>query len=99
MTLDDPGSFLRGTVTLTATAADGAGAGVATVRIQRSPADADELDGHLHRHAAPYSCSLNTTSLLNDDFDLRAIATDAPGNTTTSDLAASTSTTSCRRSR
>ncbi len=88
VTLDDPGSFVRGTVTLTATAADGAGAGVTSVKLQRATADTTSWTDICTDTMSPYSCSLNTTSLLNDAYDLRAIATDAAGNTTTSDLAA-----------
>ena len=46
--------------------------------IQRSPADT--TSGRTSAPtAAPYSCSLNTTTLANDAYDLRAVATDAPG--------------------
>ena len=87
VTLDDPGAYLRATVTLTATASDGGGAGIATVRLQRSLADADSWSDICTDASAPYTCSLGTTALTNGEaYDLRAIATDGAGNTHTSDI-------------
>lgn len=86
VTLEDPGAYLSGTVSLAATASDGTGAGLASVRIERSVAEADAWTEICTDVATPFACALDTTTLANDDFDLRAIATDGAGNTTTSDL-------------
>ena len=68
------------------------------MRIQRSPADADDWTDICTDDAAPYTCSLNTTTLANDDFDLRAIATDVAGQRDDERRSpTSTSTTSRRR--
>jgi hypothetical protein len=88
VTLDDPGSYVRATITLTATAADGTGAGVASVKLQSAPADTTTWTDICTDTTTPYTCSLNTTTLANDAYDLRAIATDAAGNATTSDSVA-----------
>ena len=84
--LADPGDDVRGTITLAATASDGAGSGVASVRIQRSLADADNWTDVCTDASSPYACALSTTSLSDDSYDLRAIALDVAGNTTTSAL-------------
>ena len=82
--IDDLAADVRATITITATAADGAGSGVVSVRFQRSPAAANTWTDICTRASAPYSCTLDTTALANDDLDLRAIATDAAGNASTS---------------
>ena len=84
--LADPGSDVRGTITLTATATDGAGSGVASVRMERALADIDSWTEICTDATSPYTCPLSTTSLADDGFDLRAIATDVAGNVTTSAL-------------
>lgn len=85
VTMGDPGAFLRATVTLTATAGD-AGSGVASLRLQRSSTGANAWTDVCTQPSSPASCPLNTTTLPNGGYDLRAIATDAAGNTTTSAL-------------
>ena len=75
VTLDDPGANLAGTVTLSATATDAA-SGIASVVFQRSPADAGTW--------TTITGSWDTTGVADGLYDLRAIATDAAGNTTTS---------------
>jgi hypothetical protein len=85
VTMGDPGAFIRGTVTLTATAAD-AGAGVATLRIQRAPTGSATWTDVCGGAAVPASCPLNTTTLAEGGYDLRAIATDGAGHVTTSAL-------------
>lgn len=87
VSVNDPGGLLRGTVAIGATATD-AGTGVASVRIQRAPAESGTWTDICVDTNAPYSCSLDTTTLANDLFDLRAIATDALGNVTTSAIVA-----------
>ena len=86
----DPGPWLRGTVALTATASH-AGAGVASVQIQRALHNSGTWTTICTDSSAPYTCSLNTTTLTNGaSYDLRAIATDSatPAHTTTSAVVA-----------
>lgn len=84
VSLTDPG-VMRGVVTLTTTAAD-ADAGIDTVAIQRSPAGSGTWTTICTASADPYSCRFDTTTDATPDgkYDLRAIATDYAGNTTTS---------------
>ena len=84
-TMSDPGAFLRATVTLSATATD-TGSGLATLRIQRSPTGANTWTDVCSATTSPANCSLNTTTLANGGYDLRAIAADLAGNATTSAL-------------
>lgn len=83
VTLADPGALLAGTVTLQATASD-ATTSVASVRFQTSPAGSGQWTDRCTVTAAPFTCAWNTTSVANGAYDLRAIATDAAGNTATS---------------
>jgi fibronectin type 3 domain-containing protein len=85
VTMADPGAFLRATVTLTASATD-AGSGVASVRIQRAPAGSSTWTDVCTVTSGPYGCPLNTATLTDGGYDLRAIATDAAGNASTSAL-------------
>jgi chitinase len=82
-TMNDPGAYLRGTVSLTAAGTD-AGSGVANVTIQRSPAGAGTWTAVCTDTTSPYSCSFDTTAVADGLYDLRAITTDNAGNTTTS---------------
>ena len=84
-TMGDPGAFLRATVTLTATAGD-TGSGLATLSIQRAPTGSGTWTDVCSTTASPASCALNTTTLTEGGYDLRAIATDLAGNATTSTL-------------
>jgi hypothetical protein len=70
-TMDDPGDYLRATVALTAAASD-AGSGVASLVFERSPAGANAWT------AAP--ASWDTTAVTDGLYDLRAVVTDAAGN-------------------
>lgn len=81
-----PGPAVRGTATVSITAADEGGSGVASVRLQRSPAEAGAWTDICTDTTAPYSCAWVTTSLANDDYDLRAIATDNAGQSATSEI-------------
>jgi chitinase len=81
VTMTDPGTPLRGTKTFTATASD-THSGIASVVIQSSTGGSwTEL---CTETSAPYSCSVDTTSLTNGTYSFRAVATDRAGNTTTS---------------
>ena len=79
----DPGSPLRGTVTLAATAADTL-SGVARVVIQLAPAGTSAWQDACTVTTAPYSCRFTTTTLAGGGYAFRAMATDAAGNTATS---------------
>ena len=83
----DPGALLRGTITVGATATDISG--VTSVAIQRSPAGANTWTQICSDNTAAYSCSWNTTGVADGSYDLRAIATDTGGRTTTSAVIAS----------
>ena len=74
-TMGNPGADLSGTVTLTSTTSDG-GSGIASVTYQLSPANA----GTWTNQAA----SWNTTGSPDGLYDLRVIAIDNAGNSTTS---------------
>jgi Bacterial Ig domain len=87
VSLVDPGTAIHGTVTLTANASDPYGSGVASVRIERALAGSGNWTAICTASSAPYSCSLDTTSLVNDYYDLRAIATDNTGFTSTDSIA------------
>jgi chitinase len=83
-TMTDPGTYLRGTVTLGATAGDGAGSGVANVKIQRSPAGLSTWTDVCTDTTSPYSCSFNTATVTDGLYDFRALATDNVAKTTVS---------------
>jgi hypothetical protein len=81
--MTDPGTPLRGTVTLNATGTDG-GSGVADVKIQRSPAGAGTWTDVCTDTSSPYSCSWDTTGVSDGLYDFRAVTTDNATNTTNS---------------
>ena len=87
VTVSDPGAYIRQTVTLTGTAGD-AGSGVASVTVQRAPTGSSTWTTVCAGTSSPTNCTLNTTTLTDGGYDLRAIATDVAGNTTTSLLVA-----------
>ena len=78
VSLADPGSPLRGTVTLNPWAGDGTGSGIASLIVQRSPAGAGTW--------ITIGTSWNTTGVADGSYDLRARATDNAGNTANSVL-------------
>ena len=78
VSLADPGSPVRGTVSLSPSADDGTGSGVATLIVQRSPAGAGTW--------TTIGTSWNTGSVADGTYDLRARATDNAGNTANSAL-------------
>lgn len=73
VSLADPGSPVRGTVTLNPSADDGSGSGVATLIVQSSPAGAGTW--------TTIGTSWNTTAIGDGSYDVRARATDNAGNT------------------
>jgi hypothetical protein len=78
VSLTNPGSPVRGTVSLSPSADDGTGSGVATLIVQRSPAGAGTW--------TTIDTSWNTGSVADGSYDLRARATDNAGNTADSAL-------------
>ena len=74
-TMGNPGADLGGTVTLTSTTNDG-GSGLASVTYQLSPANANTWTNQ--------AASWDTTSSPDGLYDLRVIAVDNAGNSTTS---------------
>ncbi len=83
--LADPGSVLSGTVALAATAADANAIG--SVRFERSPAGANAWATIDTDTSAPYTASFVTAAAGDGFWDLRAVATDAAGNSTASPVA------------
>ncbi len=87
VTLNDPGTYLRGSVSLTAT---GTSTGtISSVRIQRAPTGSSTWTDVCTKTAAPYTCSLATTSLADGAYDLRAVLLDSSGQTVTSAVVSS----------
>lgn len=82
VSVEDPGTYLNGTVTLNATA--NAGAGITSVRIQRAPTGTTTWTDVCTDTTAPYSCSWDTRTVTDGGYDLRAVLLDASGRTTTS---------------
>ena len=84
----DPGSPLRGSVTVTVTASDLSGATIASVRVQRAAAGSGSWTDVCTDTTSPYSCALDTTALPDGFYDLRAIATNSAAETRTSAVVA-----------
>lgn len=85
ITMEDPGTPLRGTVTLAATAT--APLAGATVAIQISPGGANAWSTVCTDATAPYTCSLDTTTKAFGSYDFRAQLTEVA--TKTSNVVAS----------
>ena len=81
--ITDPGTPLKGTVSVSATGTDG-GSGVANVKVQRSPAGAGTWTDICTDASSPYSCSWDTTAVADGLYDLRSVSTDNAGNSTNS---------------
>lgn len=82
VSLNDPGTDLTGTVDITAAA--NSTAGVTSVRIQRAPTGSATWSDLCTDTTAPYSCTWNTTTVVDGSYQLRAILLDGSGKTTTS---------------
>lgn len=83
LTVVNPGSPLRGSITLSGTATD-SGSGVASVQMQYAPAGSTSWTSACTDITAPYSCTFNTTAIADGLYDLRVLATDAVGNSAAS---------------
>ena len=86
--ITDPGTPLKGTVTVSATGTDTGGSGVANVKVQRSPAGAGTWTDICTDASSPYSCSWDTTGVTDGLYDLRSVSTDNAGNSTNSSTVA-----------
>lgn len=85
VTITDPGTPIRATITINAgTPTDTGGSGIASVAIQRSPAGAGTWTSICSDTTAAYSCSFDSTTVTDGLYDFRALATDNAGNTTAS---------------
>lgn len=84
VSMEDPGVYLTGTVTLSASAT--ARAGVASVAIQRSPSGAGTWTTTctVTSGTSPYSCAWVSSSTPDGLYDFRAVLTDTAGVVTTS---------------
>lgn len=82
VSVEDPGAYLSGTVSVASTASSTAG--IASVRIDRSPAGSGTWTALCTDATAPYTCPWDTTGVTDGLYDLRAVMTDSLGRTTTS---------------
>lgn len=82
VTVDDPGSYLGGSVALKATAA--ASAGVTSVRIEFAASGVTTWTAVCTDTTSPYSCTMNTLSISDGPYDVRAVMVDKSGRSTTS---------------
>jgi hypothetical protein len=80
VTLNNPGSPVSGTISLSASTTGDA----TSVTFSRSPAGAATWTAIGTDGSAPYAASLNTTTVGDGLYDLRAVVTDAVGNTSQS---------------
>jgi hypothetical protein len=83
VTMTDPGSPLRGMVSLGVTTND-AESGVATVEVQYQRSGTSTWTTACTLTVDPWSCRYDTTKLPDGTYAFRAVATDAAGNGTTS---------------
>lgn len=79
VSLDNPGAYVSGTITLSANAASSNG--VASVQVQQRATGTTAFATICTTSVAPYTCSWATTGLANGSYDLRALLTDKKGNT------------------
>ena len=87
VTLANPGSPVRGTVALSATATDNRSS-MASVTFQRRPSSGGQWSDIGSDAQTPFTANWNTSGLTDGSYDLRAVALDAAGNSTTSAVVA-----------
>jgi len=85
VTMTLPASPLSGTATLASTAAD-ADSGMAQVQYSYAPDGTSSWTAACTATNAPYSCTLNTTSIVDGTYSFRAISSDAAGNVSTASV-------------
>ncbi len=88
VTMTDPGSPLRGTITLVAGASDDE-SGVAHVAVDYARTGTSTWTPACTVEAEPYSCRFDSTKVVDGSYAFRAVATDAAGNTRTSAVVSS----------
>lgn len=84
VSVEDPGLYLRGLVTLLANA--NAPGGVQSVAIQFAPAGTTSWRTVCTDSSSPYSCAWDTTAVASGSYDLRAVLTPVSGSVLTSAL-------------
>ncbi|KZE94785.1 hypothetical protein AVP42_00712 [Agromyces sp. NDB4Y10] len=89
VSVQNPGTGLKDTVSITAAASD-AETGIRDVVVQVQAAGATTWTTLCTATASPYRCSWDTRTVPDGSYDLRAIATDNAGYTTTSALVRTT---------
>jgi chitinase len=77
-------AYVRATISLAATLGDGNGAGITTVNYQMRVNGTSTWNDACTVATAPFSCTGDTSSVPDGLYDVRAIATDGAGFTTTS---------------
>ena len=82
VSMEDPGSFLTGTVGLTASATSTSG--VTSVRIQYAPSGSSTWTDVCTDTSSPFTCAWDTTKVADGTYSFRAILVDGAGGTTTS---------------
>lgn len=82
VSVNDPGAYLRGTVSINANA--NASVGVVSIKLQRQTTGSSTWVDLCTDTTAPYSCPWDTTTVTDGGFSFRAILTDTLGLTTTS---------------
>ena len=89
VSMEDPGAYLTGTVSLRASAS--ASSGVASVVIQRAAGGTTSWTTvcTITTGTSPYSCPWSSTTVSDGLYDFRAVLTDGAGRTTTSTTMAS----------
>ncbi|UNK45548.1 Ig-like domain-containing protein [Arthrobacter sulfonylureivorans] len=83
VSMENPGVYLTGTVTLSAAASSKAG--VTSVTIQRSTSGTSAWTDICADATSPYGCSWNSATVVNGFYDFRAVLLDGTGKSTTSD--------------
>src|SRR5581483_3041650 len=83
-TLVDPGAVLRGSVALDAAATASAGRTIASVEFQRAAAGSSDWTTIGTATSPPYRASLDTTPLPDGLYDLRVVAIDSAGDSSSS---------------
>ena len=82
VSMEDPGAYLNGTVSLIADA--NSTAGVKTVEIDRAPSGTTTWTPVCTTSVSPYTCSFDTTKVADGFYDFRAVLTSNLGRVTTS---------------
>ena len=86
VTMTDPGTPISGVKTFSGTGADTGGSGVASLKFQYRPTSGGLWLDACTDTTSPYSCSVDTSTIGDNLYDFRALATDNAGNTTASTI-------------